>query len=38
MLLPYNESWDTFFDALEQFSADFLDERNPQPAEVREEF
>ena len=38
VLLPYNEPWNTLFDALEQFSSDFMDNRNQPPVEVREEF
>ena len=38
ILLPYNEPWDTLFDALSQFSPDFMDERTQPPADVREEF
>ena len=37
VLLPYNEPWGTLFDALEQFSPDFMEERNQPPADVREE-
>ena len=38
VLLPHNEPWDTLFDALGQFSPDFMDERNQPPLDVREEF
>ena len=38
VLLPYNESWDTLFDALSSFSADFMDERNQPLPDTREEF
>lgn len=38
VLLPHNEPWETLFDALTQFSPDFMDERNQPPPDVREEF
>lgn len=38
VLLPYNEPWSTLFDALTQFSSDFMDERSQPPLDVREEF
>jgi antitoxin VapB len=38
VLLPYNEPWDTLFEALGQFSPDFMDERDQPPVEAREEF
>jgi antitoxin VapB len=38
VLLPYNEPWETLFDALDKFSPDFMEERNQPPVEVREEF
>ena len=38
VLLPYNEPWETLFDALGQFSPDFMEERNQLPADVREDF
>lgn len=31
VLLPYEESWETLFDSLEQFSDDFLEEDRQQP-------
>ena len=37
VLLPYNEPWNTLFDALAQFSPDFMDERNQPPVDIREE-
>jgi Virulence-associated protein and related proteins len=37
VLLPYDEQWDTLFDAISQFSPDFMNERNQPPLEVREE-
>ena len=38
VLLPYNEPWETLFDALSEFSSDFMDERNQPPLDVREDF
>ena len=38
VLLPNNEPWETLFDALGQFSPDFMEERNQLPADVREDF
>jgi len=38
VLLPHDEPWETLFDALGQFSADFMEERNQPPAEEREGF
>ncbi len=31
VLLPYEDSWETLFDSLEQFSDDFLSEPRQQP-------
>lgn len=37
VLLPYQDSWETLFDSLEQFSDDFMAEDRQQPdEEVRE--
>ena len=36
VLLPQNEPWGTLFDALEQFSPDFMDERQQPKQQVRE--
>jgi antitoxin VapB len=38
VLLPHAEHWDTLFTALDQFSTDFMEERNQPPADVREAF
>lgn len=38
VLLPYNEPWETLFDALGQFSPDFMDERVQPRVDVREDF
>ena len=38
ILLPHEEPWDTLFTALDQFSPDFMKERNQPPADVREDF
>lgn len=38
VLLPYDEPWETLFDALGQFSPDFMAERNQPPLEAREDF
>lgn len=38
VLLPYNEPWDTLFDAFEQFSPDFMNGRKQPPVEIREKF
>ena len=35
VLLPYNEPWETLFDALGQFSSDFMEERSQPPVEER---
>lgn len=37
VLLPQEAPWDTLFDALEQFSPDFMDSRTEPPVQVREE-
>ena len=38
ILRPIAESWDGFFDSLDQFSADFMDDGREQPREqVRED-
>ena len=36
VLLPQNEPWETLFDALEQFSPDFMDERQQPKQQMRE--
>jgi antitoxin VapB len=36
VLLPHHEPWETLFDALGQFSPDFMEERKQLPAEKRE--
>ena len=38
VLLPHNEPWETLFDALGQFSSDFMEERSQPPLEEREGF
>ena len=38
VLLPLNEPWETLFDALAQFSPDFMEERSQPLAEEREGF
>ena len=38
VLLPLNEPWETLFDALGQFSPDFMEERSQPPMELREGF
>ena len=35
VLIPYNEPWQTLLDSLDQFSEDFMDERN-QPTDQQE--
>lgn len=37
ILLPQNYGWDCMFDALKQFSPDFMDDRNQPETEQREE-
>ena len=37
VLLPQNEPWETLFDALEQFSPDFMDERQQPKQQMRED-
>jgi len=36
VLLPHNAPWETLFDALEQFTPDFMEERTQAPVEERE--
>ncbi|MBW4535805.1 MAG: antitoxin [Pleurocapsa minor HA4230-MV1] len=31
VLLPYQDAWETLFESLEQFSADFMSEKRQQP-------
>jgi antitoxin VapB len=31
VLLPYQDAWETLFESLEQFSADFMSENRQQP-------
>jgi len=38
ILLPHNAPWETLFDALGQFSPDFMEERSQPPVELREGF
>ena len=38
VLLPHNEPWETLFDALGQFTPDFMEERSQLPVEERERF
>lgn len=38
VLLPHNAPWETLFDALEQFSPDFMAERSQPSVELREGF
>ena len=38
VLLPREEPWDTLFTALEQFSSDFMEDREQPPLDIREEF
>ena len=37
VLLPNDEPWETLFDALDQFSPDFMADRNQLPVQEREE-
>ena len=37
VLLPQNEPWETLFDALEQFSPDFMDERQQPKQQMRQD-
>lgn len=37
VLLPYQDSWETLFDSLEQFSDDFMSEDRQQPKEQERE-
>jgi antitoxin VapB len=36
VLLPYEDSWQTLFDSLEQFSDDFMSDRQQPESEERE--
>ncbi|MDL2268733.1 antitoxin [Desulfosarcina sp. OttesenSCG-928-A07] len=38
VLLPHNEPWETLFDALSDFSPDFMAQRNQPVADIREDF
>ncbi len=38
VLLPHHEPWETLFEALGQFSPDFMEERNQPSAQKREDF
>ena len=38
ILLPHHAPWETLFDALGQFSPDFMEERSQLPVELREGF
>ena len=37
MLLPYQDSWQTLFDSLDQFSDDFMQTREQPEQQVRED-
>ncbi|HEY9768723.1 MAG TPA: type II toxin-antitoxin system VapB family antitoxin [Coleofasciculaceae cyanobacterium] len=37
VLLPVEDSWETLFDSLEQFSADFMNERQQPQAQARKD-
>ena len=37
VLLPYQDSWETLFDSLEQFSDDFMSDARQQPGEQERE-
>jgi antitoxin VapB len=37
VLIPYDAPWDTLFDSLDQFSEDFMNERNQPEQQIREE-
>lgn len=37
VLLPYQDSWETLFESLEQFSDDFMSEDRQQPTEQERE-
>ena len=37
VLLPQDEPWETLFGALEQFSPDFMDERQQPEQQIRED-
>lgn len=37
-LIPVAGSWDTFFDSLDKFSPDYMEERSQPPLEDRENF
>lgn len=36
VLIPYQDSWDTLFESLDQFSDDFMEVREQPPAQHRE--
>jgi antitoxin VapB len=36
ILIPYHTPWDTLFDSLKLFSADFMEDREQPPLEARE--
>lgn len=36
LLIPYDDSWQTFFDSLDLFSPDFMSERQQPTQQVRE--
>jgi antitoxin VapB len=38
VLLPHDAPWKTLFDALDQFSPDFMEDRSQPPPEQREGF
>jgi antitoxin VapB len=36
ILIPYHTAWNTLFDSLKVFSADFMEDRDQPPIEARE--
>ena len=36
VLLPYNDSWQSLFESIDQFSDDFMDDREQPPQQQRE--
>lgn len=37
-VIPFHKPWQSLIDSLEEFSPDFMDERNQPPHQVRETF
>lgn len=37
-IIPYHEPWKSLFDSLQQFSTDFMEDRNQPPLQNRESF